>query len=391
MKLIHGVCTAAAAAVLLGGIQIVRARGENEAAAAGAPPPPVVTVAPVQEREWVEHDEFTGRVEAQENVEIRPRVSGYLTAVRFRAGQSVARGDVLFEIDARPFRSALKRAESELAVARVRLDLTARDAERGAGLLAQKAISQEEADQRKARHEEAKALVEGGESLVTSARIQLEHTEIRAPVAGRMGRPLVTVGNNVSGQDGVTTLLATLVSVDPMFVDVDIDEATLLRLGRLIRSGRSEKSEKDAKGRVAVRMGLSDEVGYPREGYVEALDNRLDSGTGSIVLRTEFPNADGSLVPGMFARLQLPVGGRVRSLWVPEVAVGTDQGQRFVLTLTGTNTVEYRKVVLGPGVAGQRVVREGLKAGDRVVVNGLQRVRPGAHVTPQEESGGGGR
>ncbi|HAB16320.1 MAG TPA: efflux RND transporter periplasmic adaptor subunit [Verrucomicrobiota bacterium] len=343
-------------------------------------PPPSVTVAPVEIREIVEHDEFTARLDAPEVVEIRPRVSGYLTEVRFRSGELVQAGDVLFVIDPRPKQAVFDRADAEVTRARVRLENSAREAKRADALHETKAISIEEADQRRWAYTDAQAAMQVAEAARETARLDLEYCTVRAPISGRVSRALVTPGNNVSGVDGFTTLMTTLVSVDPMYAYSDVDEASLQKFRGLLREGRLSTN---SQGRIEVEMALAGETGFPHQGFIESIDNRLDPATGSILVRTEFPNPDGRLIPGLFARVRLPGSAKMPALLISETAIGTDQNQKFVLTLTSSNTVAYRPVTLGGSVGGMRIVREGLRAGESVVVNGLMRVRPGMPVTPQ--------
>jgi RND family efflux transporter MFP subunit len=353
------------------------------AAQAGGPPPTQVTVAPVAQEEIVLWDEITGRTAAIEFVEIRPRVSGHLDKVLFESGQRVKKGDVLFEIDARWHESDLERREAELAMAQIRVDNAEREAQRNVQLLASRAISKEEADAREARFAEARAALLVAKAARDSTRLDLDHTRVRSPIDGRVSRALITAGNYVSGLAGGATLLTTVVSVDPVHVYADLDESTFLRFSALSRAGTLPR---DAKGRVPVELRLGDEAGFARLGYVESLDNRLDERTGSIVVRAQFPNPDGLILPGLFAHLRVPGGARTPALLIEETAIGTDQAQKFVLTLTSSNTAAYRPVQLGPVYQGRRVVREGLQAGEKIIVNGLARVRPGMPVTPVEAS-----
>jgi multidrug efflux system membrane fusion protein len=355
--------------------------GCRQSAAGPAAPPPTVTVAPVETRELIEWDEFTGRTEAVDFVEVRPRVSGYIEAVRFESGQLVRTGDVLFVIDPRWHKAEFDRRQAEYEQARVRLDNARREADRSAKLLANKAISTEDAESRQARHNEARAALLAAEAARDTARLDLEHTEVRAPINGRVSRELVTVGNYVSGLAGAATLLTTIVSVDPIYVYADVDENSLLKFNGLVRA---KKVTSNGDGQVPVELQLADEQGFPHRGHIESFDNKLDPNTGSILLRAVFPNPEGRIVPGLFARIRVPGSEKYRALLVDERAVGTDQAQKFVFTLSATNTIEYRQVRLGPSIAGKRIVRAGLEGGERVVVNGLQRVRPGMPVTPQE-------
>lgn len=331
-----------------------------------APPPPKVTVAPVEERLVTDYEEFTGRVDATETVELRARVSGHLEKVHFSAGQLVKQGDLLFTVDARWYR-----AQFDLASARAQV--AEKEAKRSEQLLASSVISAEEADARRATAAQTAAELE-------SARLDLEHTEVRSPITGRISRAYVTSGNLVAGSPGSATLLATIVSTGEAYVYADVDESTVLKFNRLMREGRIVT----VGGRVPVELELSDEAGYPRKGFVESTDNRLDASTGSLMLRLVFPNQDGALVPGMFARVRLPVGAPQPTLLVHEQAIGTDQNQKFVLAVSGDHKAVYRGIELGGSAGdGQRVVRSGLRKGDQVIVNGLQRVRPGMTVEPQ--------
>lgn len=346
---------------------------------APAPAGPTVTVAPVEQRIVVEQRELLGHVEAVESVEIRPRVSGHIDEVRLQAGQLVAKGDVLFVIDPRWYRAQFDLATAQVERARVRVSMAEREAKRSDELLEDRAISEEEADTRRSHLAEARAEWQAAEATLASARLDLEHTVVRAPITGRVSRAYITAGNLVSGAPSGATLLASIVSTGEVYVYADVDEATVLAFNRLQSAGRLPT----VNGRVPVEMQLSDEVGFPHRGSIESAANRLDADTGSLMLRMVFPNTNGQLIPGLFARVRLPVSGPEPTLFISERAIGTDQSQKFVLTVDEANTVSYRVVKLGPVVDGQRVVREGLAPGDRVIVNGLQRVRPGMTVVAE--------
>lgn len=339
-----------------------------ESTAPSAPPAPKVTVAPVEQQLVTEYEELTGRVDALETVELRARVAGHLEAVHFQAGQLVNKGDLLFSIDPRWYQ-----AQADLATARA--DVAAREAARAEKLLAAAAISSEEAEARRAAAAEARA------ALVT-ARLDLEHTQVRAPIAGRISRALVTPGNLVAGTAGGGTLFTTIVATGDAYVYADLDEATLLKFNRLAREGRILMRN----GRVPVELQLADETGFPRHGYIESADNRVNPATGSLALRLVFPNDDNALLPGLFARVRIPVSAPQPALLISERAIGTDQNQKFVLAVGRDNTVAYRTVKLGTTVDGKRVVREGLQPGETIIVNGLQRVRPGMTVAPEPQA-----
>jgi multidrug efflux system membrane fusion protein len=346
---------------------------------------PSVTVAAVEQRELVEWDEFTGRTEPVEAVEVRPRVSGYIQEVRFQSGQLVRKGDVLFVIDPRWHQADLDRRQAEADRARVQLENAKREADRTQQLLASKAISTEEGDARISRFQEAKAALLAAEAARDSAKLDFEYTQVRAPIDGRVSRALLTQGNYVSGIAGAATRLTTIVSVNPVYVYADMDEDSLLKFNAL---ASRQKLETDGDGKIPVELQLGDEQDFSHRGHIESLDNQLNPGTGSILLRAVFPNDDGRIVPGLFARIRVPLSARHPVVLVSEHAIGTDQAQKYVLTLSPTNTVIYQSVTLGPVVDGMRIVRSGLEAGEQIVVNGLQRVRPGMPVKPEQAVAG---
>ncbi|MDB6093096.1 MAG: rane protein [Verrucomicrobia bacterium] len=358
---------------------LTRPAAAAETSAAHAPTGPKVTVAAVEERLFVDQRELLGRVEAKESVEIRPRVSGHIEEVRLQAGQQVNAGDILFVIDPRWYQAQLDLTSAQVESAKIRVAIAGREARRSEGLLAEHAISVEEADVRSTRLAEARAELLAAEAQLATARLDLQHTEVRAPISGQVSRATVTAGNLVSGAPGAATLLTTIVSTGDIFVYADVDEATVLSFNRIQREGRLVLEN----GHVPVDMALSDETGFPHHGYVESSDNRLDPQTGTLVVRLVFSNADGRLVPGLSAKVRLPVSAPQKALLVSERAIGTDQSQKFVLTVADDNTVGYRAVKLGPLVDGQRIVRDGLHAGERIIVNGLQRARPGMTVVAE--------
>jgi len=360
-----------------------RSEDPADKAPAGPPPPPTVTVAVVEARELAETTEFTGRLGPVEDVEIRPRVSGHIEKVHFQSGQLVKRGDVLFTIDSRYYAASLAATEAMIVQARVRAENADKEAARATQLLESRAISAEESESRTARQAEARAALLSAEAARDLAQLDVEYTRVVAPVDGRVSRALVTAGNFVSGVPSANTLLTTLVSVDPMYVYVDVDENSLLVLQKLMREGSLASDE---NGRVRVEVGLSDEEGFTRAGVVESLGNRVDPGTGSILMRIVIPNSDGVLVPGLFARVRVPTSSKKPTILVNQRAIGTDQSQKYVYVVGADKTAQRRTVALGPVVDGLRVVRSGLTVGERVIVNGTQRVfMPGSPVTPELE------
>jgi RND family efflux transporter MFP subunit len=350
------------------------------AAAMSAPASPKVTVAAVEQKLVTEYEELIGRVDAAETVELRARVSGHLDRVHFQAGQRVNRDDVLFTIDPRWYRAQFNLATARTEEARARADVAEREAKRAADLLVAAAISSEEADARRSRAIEARAAVASAEAALATAQLDLEHTQVRAPIAGRVGRALITSGNLISGAPGNATLLTTIVSEGEAFVYADLDENTLLKFNRLLRENRLATDD----GRIPVELQLADESDFPRHGHIESTDNRLSAPTGTLTLRLVFPNRDGALIPGLFARVRIPISAPQQTLLISDRVVGTDQNQKFVLALGENNTVVYRTVKLGAAIDGKRIVRDGLKAGEQIVVNGLQRIRPGMTVAPEQ-------
>jgi RND family efflux transporter MFP subunit len=377
-----------AAALLAMLAAILEMRGHGRSLPPAAPPVPAVTVANAQPQEIVEYDEFTGRTEAIESVKVCPRVSGYIREVRFQSGQLVKKGDVLFVIDPRWHEADFNRLQAQAEMSRVALENAKREADRTPNLLSNHAISAEESETRMSRYEEAKAALAAAEAARDYAKLDLDFTQVRAPIDGRVSRALMTDGNYVTGGSAAGTVLTTILSVNPVYVYADVDEDSLLKINALAAAGQIETN---AEGRTPVQLQLADEEGFPHQGYVESFDNHLDENTGTILLRAVFPNPDGRIVPGLFARVRLPVSGRHPAFLVSERAVGTDQARQYVLTLTSSNTVAYQTVQLGSEIQGKRIVRSGLHAGDRIVVNGFQRVRPGMAVAPQEETQAAGQ
>lgn len=346
-------------------------------AAQGAPPLPSVGVQTVASVPLVERVELTGRIGAVEAVAVRPRISGYVQEVLFQSGELVERDQVLFRIDPRWNDAEVERRAAELAGAEARLAVAEREQARAARLVDSRAISAEESESRTARVLEARSALAAAKAEHATALLDLEYTEVRAPIAGRVSRALVTAGNFVSGASGTNTELTTIVSVDPMYLYADLDEGAFLRFEQLARE--HERSGKS----LPLEVGLADETGFPRRGVLESLDNQLDIKSGTILLRARLPNTDGRLVPGLFARARIPLSDERLELVVDERAIGTDQNLKFVLVVGDGDLIEYRQVKLGPVIEGRRVIRTGLAAGERVVVTGLQKVRPGVQVKPE--------
>jgi RND family efflux transporter MFP subunit len=346
-----------------------------------APPPPTVTVNQPAQREVIEWDEYPGRLDAVDMVEVRARVSGYLESVHFKDGAEVKKGDLLFVIDPRQYQADLDRAKADLAQAESHYELTSNEQDRAERLLKTKTISAEEADARSDGKREAEAAIQSARAMLETAKLNMEYTHITAPIDGRIGRKLMTEGNLVNGNQGQSTLLTTIVSMDPLYCYFDADEQSILKYQQLAREGKGD-SLRD--GKIECELELANETGFPHHGVLDFVDNRIDPATGTLRVRGVFPNPapDRLLQPGFFARVRVPGSGKYNALLVPDLAIGTDQGQKFVFVVNDKNMVEYRTVKLGPVVDGLRVVREGIQSNDWVVVNGLMSVRPGAPVNP---------
>ena len=351
-----------------------RAGGQS---AAAAPPPAPVSAATVIEQDIVETQEFSGRLEAVERVEIRPRVPGYITAVQFTPGTLVKKGQALFTIDPRPYQTELERAEANVHSARARAGLAKVELERAERLLADRAIASREFDERAAAQKELDAAARSAQAEAATARLNLGYTRVTSPIDGRASKAEITVGNLVD-QNAVLT---SVVSTQRIYASFDGDEDTYLR----VRSRRGTAPQAP----VTVRIGLANEAGFPHAGKLEFVDNRLDPATGSVRMRATFANEDGTLVPGLFARVQIAAGkhgegngGAARALLIHDRAVSTDQDRKFVYVVKN-GKAEYRPVVLGPVADGLRVVRKGLAPGEQIVVGGLQRVRTGAPLQPR--------
>ena len=366
--------------VILATIAAGRAIGDHGSQQPAAPPAPQVTVAAAVGRSVTDWDEFTGHLESVDMVDVRPRVSGYVERVAFTEGAMVHKGDVLFVIDQRPYEADVEKAKADLAQAETRRTLAQSEVARAKHLLAAQAISRQDYDTRTSASAEGDAAVQAAQAALTTAELNLEWTTVRAPITGRVGRALVTPGNLVQAGASNATPLTTVVSLDPIYVYFDGDEQTYLKdLG--LAPGRSARGAQQAAKRT-VFMGLADETGYPHEGHIDFVDNTLDPVAGTIRARAVFANADHRLTPGLFARIKLVGSHSYQATLIRDDAVGTDQDRKFVFVLKPDNSVDYRAITLGPMDDGLRVVKQGLTPGERVVVNGLQRVRPGIKVNP---------
>ena len=362
------------AAMALAGLAALSLSGCDKAVAnapAAAPAGPPVTAAVVIEKSVNETQEFSGRLEAVDSVDIRSRVGGFITQVNFKPGSLVKKGDLLFVIDPRPFQAEAARAEAAAVSARAKADLAKLELVRAERLLADKAIAQREYDEKASGLKELDANARAAAATLEAARLNVGFTQVHAPISGRVSKAEVTVGNLVDG----AVVLTSVVSNNPIYASFDGDEDTYLRVGSLSHKGEA----------VSVKVGLANEAGYPHEGKLEFVDNRLDANTGSVRMRATFKNDDNALVPGLFARVQLSGGEAAgkKAILISDRAVGTDQNRKFVYVVGAAGKAEYRAVVLGPNVDGLRVVRQGIKPGEKIIVNGLQRVQPGAPVTAE--------
>jgi multidrug efflux system membrane fusion protein len=355
-------------AALAGGIAIALLSGgcaSRASETAGGPPPAEVSVAPVLQKNVRQWDEFTGRIAAVDSVELRPRVSGYVERVVFQEGQEVKQGELLFVIDRRPYEAQLAQAQAQLERARSEAKLAQAQDARAQALIEARVISREDFEARRAASASGNAAVRAAEAAVQSAQLNLQFTEIRAPIAGRAGRALVTAGNLAQAD---STLLTTVVSLDPMYVYFDADEQTYLRYNAASDKG-NRKAESDP-----VRVGLANEDGYPHQGTVDFIDNQVDPGTGTIRARAVLPNPDRTLTPGLFARVQLQGSAEFKALLVDDKAILTDQDRKYVYVVGADHTAQRRDIGLGGMADGLRVVTKGLQPNDQVVIDGVQKI-----------------
>ena len=346
-----------------------------------AVPPPEVTVARPIVREVIDWDEYTGRLASPETVEIRARVSGYLDAVHFKEGAEVKQGELLFTIDPRPYEAIVHRMEARVSSARSRSELAASEAKNAISLKDTQAISAEDTERRIKAATEAEGILRAAEAELDEAKLDLEFTEVRSPISGRLSDARVTKGNLVTGGIQDASLLTTIVSLDPIYCYIEADERSVLKYRTLHREGKRVSAQ---FGKVEAEMELANESGFPHKGYIDFVDNQLDATTGTIRSRAVFENKDKLMAPGFFARLRIPGSGKYEGKLILDNAIGDDQGRSFVWVIDAEDKAIYRAVVTGPLLDGYRVVREGLEAGDRVVINGLMSVRNGQKVNPGE-------
>src|SRR5712671_710897 len=359
--------------------------GDKPPPQAAAGPPPV-TVAQPTKRTVTDWDEFTGRFEAVEEVQVRARVGGFVTDVEFRDGAFVNTGDLLYIIDPRPFEAVAEQADGQLSDARAKGELAKRELDRGLTLVQTSAVSESVVDQRRQALQAAKAAEMQAEGALKAAQLNIEFTHVIAPIGGRVSRHLVSVGNLVQGSEGASTPLTSIVSLDPIYIYFDMDEATYVKNNRLWFEGR-RPSSRDTPNPVQVTLTGGTKPSH--EGKMDFIDNRLDVSTGTLRSRAVIPNKDLSILPGQFGRVRLIGSSPYEALLLPDTAIATDQSRKIVFVVKDDNTVEAKPVTLGPLDEGLRVIREGLKAEDRVIVDGLQRARVGAKVTPHAAPAGG--
>jgi RND family efflux transporter MFP subunit len=346
---------------------------------AAAPPPPQVTVANPVKKLVADYDEYVGRFVAIDSVEVRARVSGYLDSIHFKDGQMVKKGDLLFTIDRRPFEAALEQAKATVEQAQANLAFTTADLARAQSLNAGTSITQQTIDQRIQAKRVAQSNVYAQEAALRQSALDLEFTELRAPVSGRIGDRRVSVGNLVTGGTGANlTLLATIQSTDPIRFEFTFDEAAYLRYVRLNKGADGPALD------VPVELKLIDEKDFAHKGRIDFIDNAISGSSGAIRGRAEFANSDGTFTPGMFARLRLAAAPPAEALLVPDAAIGTEQVRKFVLAVDSDNVAKPKYVTLGPVVDGLRVITDGISPDDRIVINGLMRARPGTKVAPQQ-------
>jgi len=349
----------------------------HQEASPPAPPPPSVTIAKPVQKEIVEWGEYTGRTDAVESVEIRPRVSGYINSITFKAGDLINKGDLLFVIDPRPYQATLDQAIGQLRQAEAQQQLAEANFARASKLRTTNVISREEYDTDAAQKSQAEAQCVASRAAVNSAQLNLDFTQVKSPIGGRIGREQVTVGDLVQSD---TTLLTTVVSIDPIYAYFNVDERTVWKYVGQIKEERLSDAR---SAQTPLFLQVESEKGFPHEGVINFINNTFNSSTGTLQVRGRFPNSNGFLIPGAFVRIRVPGTPKYQAILVTDRAIGTDQAQKFVLVLDENNVVQLRLVQLGPNIDGLRVVRSGLKGNENVIINGIVNAHPGSKVSPQ--------
>lgn len=365
--------------LILAGTLLALASCTKAPEAPPAMPPPMVQIAAPEVRKVSDWDEFTGRTEAVESVEVRPRVSGHLQSVNFRSGQTVKKGDLLFQIDPRWHEAEMKRAVAAVELARSRLTSAEAEAKRADELARTRAISTEDAESRRNALAGARAGLQAAEAARDAATLDFEFTSVRAPIDGRISRALVTEGNHVSGVPGFTTMLTTIVSENPVYVYAAVDETNFVKYSRLIAE---KKLGNPQSAKVPAEVKITGDTEWKRRGWIESFDNRISAGSGSVVMRVLLDNADGSVPVGSFARVRVPAGPDYDAVLVDEKLIGTDQSVKYVLTMAAGNLASVSPVKLGKTIDGKRVITEGLKPEDKLIISNTQFVIPGMPVVP---------
>lgn len=368
---------AAAVLALTGGAAAIFGTTSTSAQPAAQAPATPVSVAAVVQSEVVAWEEFSGRLEAVERVDIRPRVAGTLQAVHFREGALVKKGELLLTIDPAPYAVDVQRAEAQVAAAQAKAAQAKSEQERAQRLWSEQAISRRDMEERGNGQRESEANVRAALAALQTAQLSLDYTQVRAPVSGRVGKLELTVGNLVAAGPGAP-VLTTLVSVSPIYASFDADEQVVAKALSDVNAGGDRKLD-----RIPVQMGTSASSDTPFVGKLQLVDNQVDAKSGTVRARAVFDNKDGQLIPGQFARIRMGQATKATALLISERAVGTDQNKKFVMVVGADNKVAYREVTLGASVNGLRVIKSGLAANERIVVNGLQRIRPGALVAPE--------
>ncbi|HYE30436.1 MAG TPA: efflux RND transporter periplasmic adaptor subunit [Methylomirabilota bacterium] len=361
-------------------LSLLAACGKQRQPPAAPPAPAVTTALPIAQKvtEW---DEFTGRLASPETVDVRARVSGYIDKVHFKEGADVQQGDLLFTIDRRPYQAAVDRAKAEVGAARARAELARGEAKRAENLAASKAISTDAYETRVKTAAQADEALLAAEAAARSAELELEFTQVRAAITGRISNARVTSGNLITGGNTQNaTLLTTIVSLDPLYCYFEADEASALRYRQWHREGKRTSA---LFGNIPAEMALGNEQGFPHKGQVDFVDNQVNPATGTIRARAVFENPDRLMAPGFFARVRIPGVAEYEGLLIRDSAIGSDQGRPYVLVVGSNDVAVARNVKTGPIVNGLRVVREGLQSDDRVIVTGLMSARPGLKVAPQ--------